>query len=182
MDKEYADDTALYTAFSIENINAQKSALDVFCLATGARINWRKSCGFLVGTETVCTWGMEMGFTWIPPGRTCRYLGFQVGIDATPEQQYSPVFSSIRKKLVYWSSCNLSLAGRALVANQVLLATTWYIASCWLLHSGILKQLSRLIRNFLWSASDGTQDTRARVKWSTVIMAKSEGGLRIIDP
>ena len=39
LDKEYADDSALYTAFSVENMDRQKSALDLFCTATGARIN-----------------------------------------------------------------------------------------------------------------------------------------------
>ena len=68
------------------------------------------------------------------------------------------------------------------MANQVLLATTWYNASCWMLHSGSIKQLRRLIGIFLWSGSDGIHDTRVRVRWSTVILPKAAGGLGIIDP
>ena len=90
LDKEYADDTALFRAFSVENMDRQKSALDLFCTATGARINWHKSCGFLAGTEDTCTWGEDVGFTWIPYGQTCCYLGFQVGIGVTSDQQFGP--------------------------------------------------------------------------------------------
>ena len=73
LDKEYADDIALYTAFSVENMDRQKSALEVLCTATMAHINWHKSCRFLVGTAVICTWGEEMGFTWIPHGHTCPH-------------------------------------------------------------------------------------------------------------
>ncbi|MCO5556695.1 hypothetical protein L7F22_010246 [Adiantum nelumboides] len=90
----------------------------------------------------------------------------------------SPVMQSMRRKLCYWSTQHLSLAGRALVANQVLLASPWYAASCWTLHGGVMRQL---IRNFLYGGSDGTHDTRARVCWSTVILPTSQGGLAIID-
>ena len=68
------------------------------------------------------------------------------------------------------------------MANQVLLASVWYIASCWMMHSGMMKQVRRLIRNFLWGGSDGTTDTRARVRWSTIILPREDGGLGIIDP
>lgn len=38
----------------------------------------------------------------------------------------------------------------------------------------------RLVRNFLCTGSDGSQDTRARVVWPTMILP-CEGGLRIFD-
>lgn len=77
----------------------------------------------LVGSEDVPTWGVAEGFTWMQPGQTCRYLGFQVGLDITPQQQFASVLQSLRRKLCHWSSQHLSLAGRALVANQVLMAS-----------------------------------------------------------
>ncbi|MCO5550636.1 hypothetical protein L7F22_004125 [Adiantum nelumboides] len=77
---------------------------------------------------------------------------------------------------------HLSLAGRALVVNQVLLATTWFTTSCWTLYPQALSRLRRLVRNFLWGGLDGTRDTRPRVSWRTVILPRQEGGLGIIDP
>ena len=182
LDSEYADDTLLITEFSEDTLDRVRFLIDRFCLASGARVNWNKSSGILFGTDARCDWGVADGFTWLQPGQSCRYLGFQIGLDVTPAQQFTPVLDSIRRKLAHWSACHLSLAGRALVVNQVLLATAWYIASCWMLHPGVISRLRRLVRNYLWAGSDGTHDTRARVAWHTCILPREQGGLGIIDP
>ncbi|MCO5580780.1 hypothetical protein L7F22_034651 [Adiantum nelumboides] len=77
---------------------------------------------------------------------------------------------------------HLSLAGRASVVNQVLLATAWFTTSCWTLYPKALSRLRRLVRNFLWGGSDGTRDTRPRVSWHTVILPRQEEAHGIIDP
>ena len=91
VDQEYTDDTLLMVRYAIAILDATRSVLDVYCLASGARINWHKSYGMLVGSEDQLTWGVTEGFTWLRPGQTCRYLGFQVGLDITPQQQFAPV-------------------------------------------------------------------------------------------
>ncbi|MCO5608977.1 hypothetical protein L7F22_063196 [Adiantum nelumboides] len=108
-------------------------------------------------------------------------LFLKVGLDVSPEQQFSPVMQFMRRKLCNWFSQHLSLAGRALVTNQVLLASAWYVASYWTLPGEVMRQLRRLIRNFLFGGSDGTHDARARVPWSTVTLPTSQGGLGIVD-
>ncbi|MCO5552573.1 hypothetical protein L7F22_006086 [Adiantum nelumboides] len=130
IDQEYADDTLLFLHHSHEVLDTIQYALEIFCVASGARINWDKSYGILAGSDDVPHW-VPGGFTWLRPGETCRYLGFQVGMDVTPEKQFSQVMQSMRRKLSYWSTQRLSLAGYALVANQVLLASAWNVASCW---------------------------------------------------
>ncbi|MCO5605745.1 hypothetical protein L7F22_059929 [Adiantum nelumboides] len=157
------------------------SVHSAFCCASGSLINWHKSSGFVAGVDDVCTWGQHQGFTWVGPGQTCKYLGFHVGLEVSLRQQFEPVLASIRRKLRHWASMHLSLAGRALVVNQVLLATAWFTTSCWTLYPQALSRLWRLVRNFLWGGSDGTRDTRTRVAWRTVILPRQERGLGIID-
>ncbi|MCO5552435.1 hypothetical protein L7F22_005946 [Adiantum nelumboides] len=125
LDQEYANDTLLFLHYSPDVLDMISYALEVFCVANCARINWDKFYGILAGSDDVLTWGLDdvltwgLGdFTWLRPGVTCRYLGFQVGFDVSREQQFSPVMQSMRRKLCYWSSQHLSMAGRALVANQ----------------------------------------------------------------
>ena len=38
------------------------------------------------------------------------------------------------------------------------------------------------LENFLWSGSNGSGTSEARVAWQTVILPKIEGGLGIINP
>ncbi|MCO5597441.1 hypothetical protein L7F22_051519 [Adiantum nelumboides] len=182
VEQEYVDDTMIFCQYDSDTLDRLQFTLSVFCCASGSLINWHKSSGFVVGVDDVCTWGDQQGFTWVAPGQTCRYLGFHVGLDVSPRQQFEPVLASIRRKLYHWASMHLSLTGRALVVNQVLLATAWFTTSCWTLYPQALSRLRRLVRNFLWGGSDGTRDTRTRVSWRTVILARQEGSLGIIDP
>lgn len=101
-----------------------------------------------------------------------QVLGLSRWSGCFAREQFVSVIASIRKKLV-------SLAGIALVVNQVLLGTPWHIASCWCFSQACIKKLQRLIR-FLWVGSGGTTDMR-RVSWDSIIGAWHEGGLEIID-
>ncbi|MCO5568996.1 hypothetical protein L7F22_022701 [Adiantum nelumboides] len=118
IDQNDADDTLLFLHYTPNALDMIRYALDeVFCVASGACINWDKAYGILAGSDDIPTWG-PTDFTWLRQGETCRCLGFR----------------------------HLSMAGRALVANQVLLASAWYVASCWTLHGGVMRQLRRLIK------------------------------------
>jgi hypothetical protein len=57
--------------------------------------------------------------------------------------------TSLKGKLINWSTCRLSLAGRILVANQVLLASMWYMAAAWNLNPTMCNQIRGIVRNFI---------------------------------
>ena len=84
-DVEFADDIALNICYDPGALDCVRQALDRFCLASGASLNWHKSYGLLVGVENKVTWGLVDDFTWLAKGQTSRYLGFQVGIDVSSD-------------------------------------------------------------------------------------------------
>ena len=110
-----------------------------------------------------------------------RYLGCQVGINLPPETHIQPLLISLRKKFIFWSSKSLSLAGRLVISNQVLLSSMWYILSSWLFSISLLSKLQRLIRNFLWDFTD-FKYFGPKVAWKTIIVPTSQGGLGLVDP
>ena len=57
MNKKYANDTLLMVCYVIAILDATCFVLDVYCLASCARINWHRSYGMLVGLEDTLTWG-----------------------------------------------------------------------------------------------------------------------------
>jgi hypothetical protein len=87
---------------------------------------------------------------------------------------------TLKSKLIAWSHNLLSLAGRILVANQILLASMWYIAACWNPNPRMTAQIRGVIHNFIWGGKDAP--TRAKVRWETLIHPAAQGGLGIIDP
>ena len=49
LDSKFADDTAMYLQGYEANLMRFQQALECFCQASGAQINWHKSCGFWTG-------------------------------------------------------------------------------------------------------------------------------------
>ena len=117
LDCEFADDTAVYVVGDDKNLCNLQNVIHEFRDASGVIINWHKSVGFWVGEGLTPTWCPNIGFCWIPKGSLVRYLGCQVGINLPPEAHIQPLLLSLRKKLNFWSSRNLSLVGRLVISN-----------------------------------------------------------------
>ena len=181
VDSEFADDTALYVQASRLNLAQVQKAVDNFSDASGALINWNKSSGFWVAPGEPPVNVPSLGFTWIPKGQSIRYLGCRVGLELKAEDMVAPLLLRLRNKLIYWNKEKLSLAGRIVVANSVLLSSIWYIASTWLFSRTIMLKVQRLIRNFIWG-NNASNNSVAKVAWTVLIQPKRKGGLGLIDP
>ena len=181
VDSEFADDTALYIHASQFNLVQVQKAVDDFADASGAVINWDKSSGFWVASGNPPVNAPSAGFSWIPKGQSIRYLGCRVGLGIKVDDMIAPLLVRLRNKLIYWKKERLSLAGRVVVANSVLLSSVWYIASTWLFSRSIMLRVQRLVRNFIWG-NDTVHNTIAKVAWSVLIQPKHKGGLGLIDP
>jgi hypothetical protein len=120
-----------------------------------------------------------MGLQWVPEGKGVRYLGIQVGFHLPPEANFSKMVMALKGKLINWSTCRLSLVGRILVANQVLLASMWYMAAAWNPNPTMCSQIRGIVRNFIWSGK--ASNARAKVKWETLVLPTAQGRLGIID-
>ncbi len=180
-DQTFADDTTLYLQGTRENMERTQRVLDIFCKAFGAKVNWNKIAAIWASKrEKDWEWGQEVGLQWVPEGKGVKYLGIQVGFHLPPEANFSKLVTALKGKLINWSTCRLSLAGRILVANQVLLASMWYMAAAWNPNPAMCSQIRGIVRNFIWS--EKASNARAKVKWETLVLPTAQGGLGIIDP
>jgi hypothetical protein len=180
-DQTFADDTALYLKGDQENLDRAQGVLEVLCKASRARINWNKSSTIWASKrERIWDWGQEVGLKWVPRGEGVRYLGVQIGFHLPIEANFNKMLSALKGKLICWSHSNLSLAGRVLVTNQVLLASTWYLAACWNPNPSMCSQVRGVVKNFIWGGKAAL--TWAKVKWDTLTLLVAEVGLGIIDP
>jgi hypothetical protein len=180
-DQTFADDTALYLKGTPANLNKAQKVLETFSAASGAKVNWHKSAAIWASKkERAWNWGSEVGLKWMVEGEGIRYLGVLVGFHLPPEANFNRLMIAFKSKLIAWSHNLLSLAGRILVANQVLLASMWYLAACWNPNPRMVNQIRGVIRNFIWGGKDAP--ARAKVKWETLVLPTAQGGLGIIDP
>ncbi len=155
--------------------------LKTFCRASGAKVNWSKLVAIWASRrDKSWEWGETKGLKWIPKGRGTKYLGIQVGFHLPPEANFAALMLTLKGKLINWSTNKLSFAGRILVLKQVLLASIWYLAACWNLDPKMCDQIRRLIRNFIWGGKEAP--ARAKVRWDTLTLPTSQGGLGVTDP
>ena len=102
--------------------------LKVFYEASGMRINWEKSCAywndkFMHKPE----WLSGYYWRWAEEGDMFKLLGTPFGLNLNIRDVDSFLYNKISKKLDYWSTMRLSLAGRIVICNQVLLSTLWFL-------------------------------------------------------
>ena len=86
-------------------------------------------------------WCPNADFQWVPNGMVVKYLGFLVGVETPKNQQLEQVKDKIKKKLRLWASVKLSLAGRVVMVNHILLATMRHLVSCWVLDKTCIKNI-----------------------------------------
>jgi hypothetical protein len=56
----------------------------------------------------------------------------------------------------------------------------WYMATAWNPNPVMCSQVRGIVRNFIWSGK--ASNARAKVKWETLVLPTTQGGLGIIDP
>jgi hypothetical protein len=92
--------------------------LNLFCKALRTKVNRNKTAAIWASRRRRdWEWGQEVGFEWVSKGKGVRYLGIQVGFHLPPEANFDKMLIALKGKLINWSTCHLSLAGKILVAN-----------------------------------------------------------------
>lgn len=178
----FADDTLLLLDGTPENMDRALNVITRFGAASGAKLNLHKSIGLWIShTEFRWQWGEASGLKWLQQGEVTRYLGYPFGLRIPQKEKDSRMLGQIRKHLHKWAGNKLSLAGRIMVSNQVILSSIWYLASCTDLSGQALKLARSTVRNYIWS---GKREScaRARVKWATAVLPIVRGGVKILDP
>lgn len=178
----FADDTLLFLDGTRDNMDRALTVISRFRAASGAKLNLHKSVGlWLSQQERTWQWGEEAGMKWLLPGEVTRYLGYPFGLNIPQKEKDGKMLSQIRKHLSKWVTHPFSLAGRIMVANQVVLSSIWYLASCTDYSGKALRLAKAKVRNYIWS---GKQEScaRAKVKWDTAVLPIVRGGIKILDP
>ncbi|CAM4598561.1 unnamed protein product [Lepidochelys olivacea] len=149
----YADDVLLVVQ-DPGDLARVEACQAIFSAASSARVNWVKSSGLAVG-------GWRQVSPLPPTLQTIRwsagpllYLG--VYLSAThpsPPENWQNLEGGVIERIRKWTRllrC-LSLRGRALVLNQLVLSTLWYRLNTLAPAPGFLSHLRRLILEFFWS-------------------------------
>jgi hypothetical protein len=174
-DQTFANDIALYLKGTKSNMDKMQLILNFICFTFEAKINWGKFVAIWANkNKWAWEWGQEVGLKWAPKSEKVRYLGIQVGFRLPMEANFNKLMISLKCRMIMRGNCNLSLACRILIANQVLLSSMWYMATYWNRNPIMCNQFRGVIRNFIWGRK--AIKIQAKVKWDSFTHSSSSGG------
>ena len=146
----FVDDLILFAKANKKSFQAITRVFDLFCKASGQKINLAKSKVFLpshanhIVTDLVKN---ELGFGISNSFE--KYLGVPIVVDGRDKHAFDFLIENIQAKLVGWKARTLSLAGRCTLINSVTSAIPTHVMQCCLLPNPICKKLDKLKRDFL---------------------------------
>lgn len=119
----YADDTAVFIRNQVE-ADAVKEILDLYNLASGAKVNWEKSYLLHISGSMP----KVSGAIKVDEEHPYVHLGIPVGLNT--EQQvadhWSTMINRLQASVTQWLKCHMSLKGRVMIANSMLLSVPRY--------------------------------------------------------
>ncbi|XP_073267824.1 uncharacterized protein [Populus alba] len=109
-----------------------------------------------------------------------RYLGVPLSPHRLLASQFSPLLHKLESVIHGWMGTNLSYARRAELLKSVLYGMVQFWLNIFSFLEIVIKQVTRICRNFFWTGNT-LRSKSALVKWHTVCLPKTEGGLGFFD-
>lgn len=150
----FADDIWLFMRASTKSIKALQLLLLKYQNASGQHFNIAKSHLFL-GRMQPRSKKKISSLTGMSESKfPTTYLGVPLFQGAPKRRFFLPLLDSVRKRLCGWKGKWLSFAGRLVLIKHVLASILVHCFLALPVPRSILKELDKLMRNFLWSASE----------------------------
>ncbi|CAM8886477.1 unnamed protein product [Rhodiola kirilowii] len=175
----FADDVIIFSKASPSSLVKIKEALSTFKEWSGLIISEEKSAIYFGG----CSENEESllaSLTNFSKGQLpINYLGVPLHGKRLKGVDYSMIIDKMTSKIKAWSARFLSYAGRLVLVKHVLSCIGSYWMRVLTFPKGVLKKISAICRNYLWSGAAAGK--RNLVAWKEVCKPKHVGGLGIMN-
>ena len=165
----FADDSN----FSLQDdISVQKviDHFDFFGKASGSRLNKHKTQGLYFGKWKNRS-DHPFGISWV---KKIKIFGILFG-DTTEFELWNPVYQKIIKTLNLYRNRVLSLYGKSIIINVMVLSKLWYMCSVLCIPNHFIVLIEREIFNFIW---EGKIELLRR---NILCFPKLKGGINLVN-
>jgi hypothetical protein len=177
----FADDVGLFIPASPAAFQTLWRCLEIYELASGAKLNLQKSVAIPIAAEPTPDWLQATGCIIAEPGVVYKYLGAPFGLKLTPLIIQNFCLDKLTKKLAQLSSLHLSYTGRIHIVKQILMAIPTYHLMYAQLPLQSSKKLQTLCLEYLWGRSKRGNRKLAFISWQRLTNSKKHGGNAIKD-
>ena len=171
---QHADDTTI-TVNDVQSVENVFNSIDIYCKATGAKVNIDKSEVLCIGNANNNDASFKIP---VSINKECvKILGVYLGPKKKMCEQlnWANKISKIKTLIHLWSQRKLTLKGKAIVWNTLLITKLWYIVSTINVPNWIEKEIQTLFNTFMWGGKIPL------IKYSTIVGDKLSGGLNVQD-
>jgi len=178
----FVDDVLLFAMLTKISWICIKSILDRFQKASGLAINKSKSILFHNDSnEAFISWICQLfGVNSKPISNGIKYLGYRLKPKAFTRDDWRWLIDRFLNKISLWEYRSLSLGGRVVLAQSVLMQLSVYWAHLFLLPASIIHSMNRIIANFIWGAK-ADRNKFHLTKLGLLSMPKFLGGWGLMD-
>lgn len=166
---QYADDMTLLLADD-RSVSTAFDIVETYQQASGGKLNLTKTEGMYFGKQIGRAHG-PAAIKW----RTDSLEILGTVISKGMQQKWGKPLEKLEKTLQLWSSRQLSIQGRALIARTYGLATILYLTTCFTAPNEVIARITEAIFRFIWQK--GTE----YVKRDTIQQLRQHGGLNLPD-
>lgn len=169
---QYADDTNLVLR-DVESLNASLHALNVYGLASGAKINFDKTLVKFCGSVTP----VPLPVQFQDAGDSYRVLGVPLGEDeeACRIELWSSLYSKVQARFNLWRLRNLTLKGKVLIVNALCMSMLNHALTVYDLPGVYADKFRVSVNRFLWKRERGL------IAHNVLLGEYEQGGLKLVD-
>ncbi|KAL0420741.1 UNVERIFIED_CONTAM: hypothetical protein Slati_3097000 [Sesamum latifolium] len=162
----FADDLLLFCKAEVPSVSIFQQGLQRFATMSGLHVNPSKS-QLIISKSAAHMRADLLGLLDFSEGcLPLRYLGLPLLASHLTIADCKPLLQRVDERIKGWEGINLSFAGRVQLIRSVLMALRTYWAMAFILPKGIIREVERRLRTFLWKGHSG--GGYAKVAWSQV--------------
>ncbi|XP_011100582.1 uncharacterized protein LOC105178744 [Sesamum indicum] len=155
----FADDLLLFSRSEVDSVHLLKRGLDYFGDMSSLRVNPQKShlilsrAGHGIRDQLLEVLHFPNGFLPL------KYLGLPLISSRLTIADCKPLLTKLDQRIKGWESISLSYVGRLQIIKSILTAFSVSMASAFILPKGVIREVERRLRAFLWQGYDGIWTT-----------------------
>lgn len=178
---QFADDTVIISEANPITLKIITRILMVYEELTGLKINRAKSVFVPIAIPQELNQVVQNILHSPPDKLPIKYLGLPLSIKKPKIIDFQPMIQAIQRRMEGWKSNFLSYGGRVILVKAVLSAIPLHFMQATTLPKGVIQQIDRLRRNFLWRGNGPCKGINCLVNWETVCNLKENGGMGVIS-